>query len=260
MSLAPATLFSSNKSPVEALGHTVTPVVSVMENESAITAESLSPDTKLILEEITRFLNLEKLLPCYKYTVTVSCLRAIRKLQKTGHLPPNPGLFRDYAAYGQFIDIRICALECLVDFTSLEGKASDIDHLIKIIETDPVPYVRHKLCRLIRAKNHKNDRYQLVERLWNLMKYVFIEVDIYFKLYGRKKPVCLQSSELQAMLAPQREHEDKTSKADKKNFTIPRAEKRKYDEMISNSPVPIKKEDEKPVVSFNRFLILISSD
>ena len=29
-----------------------------------------------------------------------------RKLQKTSHLPPNPGLFRDYAKYGQFQDIR----------------------------------------------------------------------------------------------------------------------------------------------------------
>jgi len=54
---------------------------------TAITAESLSSDTKLVLEEITRCLNLEKLLPCYKFTVSVACLKAIRKLQKFGHLP-----------------------------------------------------------------------------------------------------------------------------------------------------------------------------
>ncbi|XP_071743330.1 transcription initiation factor TFIID subunit 2 [Lepeophtheirus salmonis] len=236
---------------VEALGHTVTPVVSVIENESAITAESLSPDTKLILEEITRFLNLEKLLPCYKYTVTVSCLRAIRKLQKTGHLPPNPSLFRDYATYGQFIDIRICALECLVDFTSLEGKSDDIDHLLKIIENDPVPFIRHKLCRLIvdnpffeRAKNHKNDRYQLVERLWSLMNTKFWYdsrlrcdiVDIYFKLYGRKKPVCMPLPELQAILAPQRVQEDKTSKADKKKFHDTKSRKKEVRPTRINVP------------------------
>ena len=34
----------------------MTPVVSVIQNEAAITAESLSPDTKLILEEISRYL------------------------------------------------------------------------------------------------------------------------------------------------------------------------------------------------------------
>ena len=70
---------------------------------TSITAESLSADTKVILEEVTRHLNLEKLLPCYKYTVTVACLRVIRILQKFGHLPSTPQLFREYAAYGQFI-------------------------------------------------------------------------------------------------------------------------------------------------------------
>lgn len=88
---------------VEALGATVTPVISVVHQGTSITAESLSADTKLVLEEITRLLNLEKVLPCYKYTVTVACLKAIRKMQKFGHLPSSPTLFRSYAQYGQFI-------------------------------------------------------------------------------------------------------------------------------------------------------------
>ena len=37
----------------------------------APSTDLVSADTKLMLEEITRCLNLEKLLPCYKYTVTV---------------------------------------------------------------------------------------------------------------------------------------------------------------------------------------------
>lgn len=88
---------------MEALGATVTPVISVVHQGTSITAESLSADTKLVLEEITRLLNMEKVLPCYKYTVTVACLKAIRKMQKFGHLPSSPHLFRNYAAYGQFI-------------------------------------------------------------------------------------------------------------------------------------------------------------
>jgi len=39
---------------VTALGETLTPVVSVMQS-GGITAESLSPDTKLILDEISRW-------------------------------------------------------------------------------------------------------------------------------------------------------------------------------------------------------------
>lgn len=68
-----------------------------------ITADSLSADTKLVLEEITRVLNLEKVLPCYKNTATVSCLRAIRRLQQCGHLPSTPTVFRAYAQYGLYI-------------------------------------------------------------------------------------------------------------------------------------------------------------
>lgn len=79
----------------------------VLSFRTAITAESLSVDTKAILEEVTRNLNLEKLLPCYKYTVSVACLKVIRILQKFGHLPSNPHLFRAYAAYGQFIGIHL---------------------------------------------------------------------------------------------------------------------------------------------------------
>ena len=111
---------------MDALGETVTPVVSVLQaatsgtsnSSNLITAESLSTDTKLILEEISRYLNLEKLLPSYKYTVTKSCLKAIRKLQKTGHLPSNPGLFRDYAAHGM-----LCALYCLTVYIYIYERA-----------------------------------------------------------------------------------------------------------------------------------------
>ena len=127
----------------------------------------------------TRYLNLEKLLPSYKLGVTRSCLRAIRRLQKTGHLPSNPGLFKDYSAYGQFIDVRLTALECLVDFVNVEGSWADLTHLVDMIETDPVPYIRHKLIRLIVEKPpferasrgmHPNDKIELVERLWGIMK------------------------------------------------------------------------------------------
>lgn len=78
-------------------------LVNFRANRSNITADSLSADTKLVLEEVTRSLNLEKLRPSYKLVVTISCLKAIRTLQKFCHLPNNPAVFRSYAAYGNFI-------------------------------------------------------------------------------------------------------------------------------------------------------------
>lgn len=46
-----------------------------------------------------------------------SCLRAIRQLQKNGHIPSDASLFKSYAEYGHFVDVRVAALEALVDYT-----------------------------------------------------------------------------------------------------------------------------------------------
>ena len=136
-----------------------------IQNDGNITAENLSEDTKCVLEEITRYLNMEKLLPCYRYVVTTACLKAIRKLQKTGHLPPNPGIFKDYAKPGQFDDTRVAALECLVDYIKLEGKFEDLGFVIDMIENDPVPRIRHEATRCLvkcppfeRGRHHRNCR------------------------------------------------------------------------------------------------------
>lgn len=45
-------------------------------------------------------------------------------LQKNGHVPSDPSLFKSYAEYGHFVDIRIAALEAVVDYT--KGKALEI--------------------------------------------------------------------------------------------------------------------------------------
>lgn len=54
---------------------------------------------------------------CFMLFSDSSCLRAIRQLQKNGHIPSDPSLFKSYAQYGHFIDIRVAALDALVDYT-----------------------------------------------------------------------------------------------------------------------------------------------
>lgn len=203
---------------IEALGATVTPVISVQQG-TAITAESLSIDTKAILEEVTRNLNLEKLLPCYKYTVSVACLKVIRILQKFGHLPSNPHIFRAYAAYGQFIDIRIAALEALVDFTRVDGKWEDLVFLLNLAKHDKHPGVRHRLVRLMvenppfeRAHKHPLDKPELVDTIWELINNELSHdaklrcdwVDFYYTLYGSKRPLCLPIKELEMLMRPKK--------------------------------------------------------
>lgn len=77
------------------------------------------------------------------------------------------------------LDVRIAALEALVDFTRVDGKWEDLEFLLDMIEMDPHPGVRHRLVRLMvenppfeRAHKHRLDRPELVDRIWNLIKYV----------------------------------------------------------------------------------------
>ena len=45
-----------------------------------------------------------------------SCLSAIRTLQKFGHLPSEVEFFKSYAKHGVFRDIRLAAIDAIVDF------------------------------------------------------------------------------------------------------------------------------------------------
>ncbi|KAF0292861.1 Transcription initiation factor TFIID subunit 2 [Amphibalanus amphitrite] len=190
---------------IEALGESVTPVVSLVSQLGAasITPDSLSPETRQLLDEIVRALNLDKLLPCYKFVVTQACLRALRKLQRCGHLASRPQLFKGYAAYGQFIDVRLVALSCLVDYgvsvsltnpclsprhvrlvalsclvdyVQADGQEEDLLFLLSILEADPVPQVRRQLARMLvdtppfeRGRKHPLDTGDVAIRLWMLM-------------------------------------------------------------------------------------------
>jgi len=52
------------------------------------------------------------------HCVFVSCLKAIRRLQRFGHLPSDASVFKSYAIEGNFSDVRLAAVEALVDFTA----------------------------------------------------------------------------------------------------------------------------------------------
>lgn len=64
--------FSDNYYRAELIGaltNSLTPAISI--NNEVRTVDNLNADVRLILEEITRFLNMEKLLPSFRNTITV---------------------------------------------------------------------------------------------------------------------------------------------------------------------------------------------
>jgi hypothetical protein len=79
-------------------------------------------------------------------------------------------------------DVRLAALEALVDFTKVDGRWPDLEFLLDLAENDPEPSVRHQLIRMLvenppfeRSHKHRLDKEELVERLWNLSKWVTME-------------------------------------------------------------------------------------
>ncbi|KAK3090048.1 hypothetical protein FSP39_008810, partial [Pinctada imbricata] len=192
---------------VDAAATTVTPAITLMSaTGKGPSSENLSVETKQILEEITRYLNLDKLLPCYRHTVTVSCLRAIRTLQKFGHLPSEVEFFKSYAVHGVFRDVRQAAIEAVVDFIRTESRPEDLYWLLEMVEQDPDMYMRHfVLSQLVvnppfrRVDSSSLHTEGLVERLWKMMNCTFSYdsrlrcdiADLYFTLYGRIRPTCL---------------------------------------------------------------------
>src|SRR5205807_2310652 len=155
---------------------------------------------------------LDKLIPCYKQTVTVSCLKAIRRLQKMGHLPSNPSFFKEYAQYGVFSEVRLAAIEALVDIIKAEQRRDDLEYLLDIVEADPVASVRHGTVQYLalnppftkKDTNHPVNTPELVDRVWKLMNQTISFdqrlrnsiVDLYYALYGRGRPSSLPKPEL----------------------------------------------------------------
>uniref|UniRef100_A0A4W3IXE3 Transcription initiation factor TFIID subunit 2 n=1 Tax=Callorhinchus milii TaxID=7868 RepID=A0A4W3IXE3_CALMI len=198
---------------IDALANSVTPAISI--NNEIRTLDNLNPDIRLILEEITRFLNMEKLLPSYRNTITVSCLKAIRVLQKNGHIPSDPSLFKSYAENGHFVDVRIAALEAVVDYTQVDRSTDELQWLLDLVQNDPVPYIRHKVLSML----NKNPPFTksaesplcneaLVDQLWKLMNSGTSHdwrlrcdgVDMYYTLFGLSRPSCLPLPELGLVL------------------------------------------------------------
>lgn len=192
---------------IEALAETVTPVVVSLFDDSmqTTTLDQLPSETKLVAEEITRCLNLEKILPCYKYVITTACLKAIQQLQRMGHLPTNSLLFRSYTSDNLFIDVRNAAVVELVDIIRAEKSHSDLDFLMNLIENDQNPAFRF----FILSELHQNPpavqsfaNYQKIkERLWFMINSRFAHdsklrcaaADVFQILFGKPDKSSLSS-------------------------------------------------------------------
>ncbi|XP_031558269.1 transcription initiation factor TFIID subunit 2-like [Actinia tenebrosa] len=190
---------------IDALATTVTPGVCMTSTTSTgKLVVKLKEETQLVLTEVTRRLNLEKLLPSYRYTVTVSCLKALRTLQVNGQVPADSKVFEYYSSYGHYEDVRKSAIDCLVESAKVERSEQVLSSLLNLAEKDPCPFIRHYILRSL-AENPPFTRktesplctVSVVEKLWQLMNTVndarlrCDSCDVYNALFGRLTPTCV---------------------------------------------------------------------
>ncbi|CAH1772868.1 unnamed protein product [Owenia fusiformis] len=192
---------------IDSLADTITPAVAMLALPGqGPSVNSLGSETRAIVEEVVRSLNLEKLLPCYGLVVSISCLKALRKLQKFGHLPSDISIFKAYTDKGIFKLLRLEAFKAVVDYVHVEESEKELQELLDVVEYDPDPHIRHSVVRFLiekppfaRNKKHKLNTEYLVDRLWGLMNAKVSSdtrlrcdiADLYYTLYGRHRPVCL---------------------------------------------------------------------
>ncbi|BHF71087.1 Transcription initiation factor TFIID subunit 2 [Sparganum proliferum] len=196
---------------IKAMKDTLTPAI-VM--RGVLSVSSLPSEARTVVEEVARCMNLDSQIPSYKNTVTVACLLAIRRLQRFSFVPVEPTIFYKAAASGRYIDVRLAALECLVDFVRGERDQTALYWLFEnIIErnegsTDSShARLRYETVRMLLKvppfprgeSGSRLDTPQLVDRLWNLMnsgcagdsRLRCAVADLYFSLYGNCRPTCL---------------------------------------------------------------------
>jgi len=122
-----------------------------------------------------------------------------------------------------FVDVRLAGISALIDFQPADGSSEDLEFLLDIAENDPEPKIRHEVIRMLietppfeLAAGSPVDTPTLASRLWNNIKYVevvFLKlsllnfyccsqnlnydsklrcdfVDLYYVLYGMRRPLC----------------------------------------------------------------------
>ncbi|CAO3616923.1 unnamed protein product [Cunninghamella echinulata] len=98
------------------------------------------------LSEIERFRTLDYVIPTYHNTVTVACLKTITKLMINNIMEVNIAIFLPYTRYGNFLEVRLTAIDGLFVLSGLFN--NDLTkYFLSVIKEDPCAYVSHYVSR-----------------------------------------------------------------------------------------------------------------
>lgn len=186
-------------------------MASVVQADGLAKSNALTQDMRLVVEEIVLRLNLEKIFPTYRYAITCSCLRALRNLQKHGHVPEDIEKFKEYATYeNNFEDVRLVAFEIIIEYLAgsifsiylvltnifrhvifillVRNDQELLDWLLNFVEIDPSYKIKHSIIQNLakyppfkfNSDETPLNTENLVNRLWNLLKFAYFVLYSYF--------------------------------------------------------------------------------
>ncbi|KAJ3042424.1 hypothetical protein HDV00_007380 [Rhizophlyctis rosea] len=98
--------------------------------------------------EVERYLGVDRLLGSFGNGVTVACLETLMKWMLGGIIPIDLAFFAKHARYGNFLNVRLTAINALL---LLDGfRTVDVPlYLLKLVERDPSPFVRYHVAKAL---------------------------------------------------------------------------------------------------------------
>uniref|UniRef100_A0A6B2KW50 Transcription initiation factor TFIID subunit 2 n=1 Tax=Arcella intermedia TaxID=1963864 RepID=A0A6B2KW50_9EUKA len=113
---------------------------------------------KKIENQIFRYLNMDKLMPCYHNVITCASLSTLCHLMRMGVIEKKLEIFKEFSNYGHFEEVRLFAVKALMTLTleseQFDGKDNKEEalevvlHLLKMFQIEYSPRFKLKLVEL----------------------------------------------------------------------------------------------------------------
>ncbi|KNC99010.1 uncharacterized protein SPPG_05960 [Spizellomyces punctatus DAOM BR117] len=100
------------------------------------------------LREVHRYRNLDRLMPSYHNAVTAACLETLLKWMLATLIPVDMPLFLQHARYGNFLYVRIIAIDALLVLGGL-SIPEIAQWLLRLVADDPAPYIRYHVAKAL---------------------------------------------------------------------------------------------------------------
>merc|ERR1712048_968782 len=135
---------------------------------------------------------MDRIMPKYKHKISQTCLHILRRLQRLDYLPDDSSIFVHYAKHPHFPELRIIAINALVDYIQRKKEAAKLEFkfILEVALDDRSPYIRHKTLKALRKnppwqmkqQAHELNNESVALKLWNIIAGSEVNGDIDYRM------------------------------------------------------------------------------